>query len=69
MRDFNCVLNMDERIRSPVTIAEIKDFRKCMRECNLQELKSSGAFYTWNNKQEEQHRVYIRIDRVIINTE
>ncbi|XP_075088621.1 uncharacterized protein LOC142170629 [Nicotiana tabacum] len=67
--DINCVLNMDERIGSPIALAKIKDFRKCVGECNLQDLKSSGTFYTWNNKQEGQYRVYNRIDRVIVSIE
>ncbi|XP_059306454.1 uncharacterized protein LOC132057880 [Lycium ferocissimum] len=36
---------------------------------HCEDLKSSGSFYTWNNKQKEGHRVYSRIDRVLINGE
>ncbi|XP_075078439.1 uncharacterized protein LOC142164352 [Nicotiana tabacum] len=32
-------------------------------------MKSSGAFYTWNNKQGGADIVYSRIDRVLINNE
>uniref|UniRef100_A0A0V0HW66 Putative ovule protein n=1 Tax=Solanum chacoense TaxID=4108 RepID=A0A0V0HW66_SOLCH len=35
----------------------------------LCELKSSGAFFTWNNKQGETNQVYSRIDRVLVNEE
>ncbi|XP_060217139.1 uncharacterized protein LOC132644565 [Lycium barbarum] len=45
----------------------IKDFKLCVGECSLQELRSSGAFYTWNNKHDEKSRVYSKIDRVLVN--
>ncbi|XP_019252629.1 PREDICTED: uncharacterized protein LOC109231421 [Nicotiana attenuata] len=67
MGDFNCVLNKEDRVGRPVTMAEIREFRECIGECGLQELRSSGAFYTWNNKQEGEDRVYSRIDRVLVN--
>ncbi|XP_075096182.1 uncharacterized protein LOC142174296 [Nicotiana tabacum] len=69
MRDFNNMLNIDERIGSKVTVAEIKEFRQCVDTCCLQELKSTGAFYTWNNKQSGEDRVMSRIDRVLANFE
>ncbi|XP_075092350.1 uncharacterized protein LOC142172591 [Nicotiana tabacum] len=67
MRDFNCVLNREERIGSKVTMAETRDFRQCIEVCGLKELRSSRAFFTWNNKQGGDSRVYIRIDRVLVN--
>ncbi|XP_019266559.1 PREDICTED: uncharacterized protein LOC109243992 [Nicotiana attenuata] len=51
MGDFNCVLQKEERIGSPVTMAEIRDFKKYVEECELKNLKSTGAFFTWTNKQ------------------
>ncbi|XP_070008393.1 uncharacterized protein [Nicotiana sylvestris] len=65
---FNCVLNRED-MGSQVRMSEIRDFKNCVEECELQEMKSSGAFYTWNNKQRSEDRVYSRIDRVLINTE
>ncbi|XP_074288442.1 uncharacterized protein LOC141613597 [Silene latifolia] len=67
MRDFNNVLHSDERIGSPVTQAEVQGFQDCVDECGLYDLVSSGAFYTWNNKQEGVDRVFSRIDRVMAN--
>ena len=68
MGDFNCVLNRED-MGSQVRMSEIRDFQNCVEECELQEMKSSGAFYTWNNKKRGEDRVYSRIDRVLINTE
>ncbi|XP_059294688.1 uncharacterized protein LOC132047699 [Lycium ferocissimum] len=69
MGDFNNVLNGNERVGSPVTAAETKDFKRCVDICRLQDLKSSGSFYTWNNKHGESTRVYSRIDRALVNGE
>ncbi|KAG5617788.1 hypothetical protein H5410_017612 [Solanum commersonii] len=43
-------------IGRPITLAEIRDFRKCVDDNGLQDLKSTGAFYTWNNKQRGEDR-------------
>ncbi|XP_070021406.1 uncharacterized protein LOC142181303 [Nicotiana tabacum] len=69
MGDFNCILNREERIGSRVTMAKTRDFKQCIEACGLKELRSSGAFFTWNNKQEGDSRVYSRIDKVLVNTE
>ncbi|KAK4733532.1 hypothetical protein R3W88_007793 [Solanum pinnatisectum] len=69
MGDFNCVLNMEERLGRQVILAEVRDFRHCIRVCDLHDMKSSGAFVTWNNKQLGNDRVQSKIDRVLINSE
>lgn len=69
MGDFNCILSTEERMGSLVTMAEIKEFKKCMEECSMQGMISSGAFYTWSNKQPGANRVMSRIDRVLVNFE
>ncbi|XP_016486838.1 uncharacterized protein LOC107807064 [Nicotiana tabacum] len=69
MGDFNCVLHKEERIGSPITMTEIREFKQCVKECTLQDMKSSGAFFTWNNKQGGNDRVYSRINRVLVNNE
>lgn len=48
--DFNYVLNSDERIGSLVSNRETDDFRKCIFECGLCDLKGVGQFFTWSNK-------------------
>ncbi|KAM3267534.1 hypothetical protein P3S67_032290 [Capsicum chacoense] len=67
--DFNCVLNKEERIGRPVTMAEIIDFKVCVGQCGLQDLRSTGSFYTWSNKQQGVARVYSKIYRVLVNDE
>ncbi|KAH0712197.1 hypothetical protein KY285_007799 [Solanum tuberosum] len=56
------ILSSDERLGSPVTPAETKDFRECLDTLQLTPLRSKGCFYSFCNKQELDHRVYSRID-------
>ncbi|XP_016433077.2 uncharacterized protein LOC107759612 [Nicotiana tabacum] len=65
--DFNSVLHKEDRVGSPVTVAEIRDSRQCYDLCYFQELKSAGAYYTWNNKQSGVDRVLRKIDRILAN--
>ncbi|XP_048493649.1 uncharacterized protein LOC125494123 [Beta vulgaris subsp. vulgaris] len=65
--DFNCVLSREERIGNPVRENEMAPFRSCLAQCQLEDIKCSGCFYTWNNKNEGQDRVYSKQDRVLGN--
>ncbi|XP_056691804.1 uncharacterized protein [Spinacia oleracea] len=67
MGDFNCVLNTDERIGSAVRLSELKDFQNCVNSCGLEDAKFTGNFYTWNNKQLGNNRVFSKLDRVLVN--
>ena len=70
MGDFNAISNPNDRIRGlTVTNADIQPMRRMMEECEVEDLKTKGAFYTWNNKQDVDHLIYSRIDRVLINEE
>ncbi|XP_070018230.1 uncharacterized protein [Nicotiana sylvestris] len=64
MGDFNCVLHKEERIGSPVTMAEIRDFKQCVADS----LPDSEVFYRnegtfdycptkirWAEDQKKQH--------------
>lgn len=52
MGDSNNVLNMEERAGSRVMFAEIRDFKQCVKTSH--DLKSSGSYVTWTNKQQER---------------
>lgn len=49
-RGFNCVLNKNERIGDVVRDYEMDPYRRCVARCGLEDIKSVGCFYTWNNK-------------------
>lgn len=68
MGDFNSIMEMEDRIGSPVRLADIKPMRNCMATCKLSQVKTVGRHFTWNNKQEGEARVFSRIDRVLSNT-
>lgn len=42
--DFNNVLHFDERVGSPVTALETRDFKNCIGHCGLLDLKYKGCF-------------------------
>ncbi|XP_074315902.1 uncharacterized protein LOC141652260 [Silene latifolia] len=66
--DFNVILNWNERIGGAiVTNAEIQPLKNLVHDCNLSDLKATGAFYTWTNKHEHGSKVYIRIDTLLCN--
>ncbi|XP_074299195.1 uncharacterized protein LOC141630247 [Silene latifolia] len=68
--DFNSIMNVGERIGgAAVTRAEMAPMRDAVDFCQLQELKVSGSYYTWNNKHEVSSKVYSKLDRVLVNEE
>ncbi|XP_074296366.1 uncharacterized protein LOC141626478 [Silene latifolia] len=67
MGDFNNVLLAGERLGSDVSLAEVKAFQDCVDRCELYDFVTRGAYFTWNNKQEENTRVLSRINRVLAN--
>ncbi|XP_056698158.1 uncharacterized protein [Spinacia oleracea] len=65
--DFNCVLNIDERVGAPVRHQSMVAFRNCVDICGLEDVKAAGHFYTWSNKQAGEAKVFSKIDRVLAN--
>ncbi|KAL9244376.1 hypothetical protein vseg_018157 [Gypsophila vaccaria] len=67
--DFNCVLSINERMGGNVTDAEKEPFKNCVDDCELVDINSIGSFFTWNNKQNPDNRIYSRLDRFLVNKE
>ncbi|XP_021845308.2 uncharacterized protein [Spinacia oleracea] len=65
--DFNCVMASNERIGAPARQAEINDINSCMHVCSMEDVKSVGNMFTWNNKQQGSARVFSKLDRVLAN--
>ncbi|XP_074271460.1 uncharacterized protein LOC141595394 [Silene latifolia] len=55
---WNSIINYHRSINGPWMVTQ---------DCNLVDLKATGAFFTWNNKHETGDKVYSRIDMVLIN--
>lgn len=59
---------MENRVnRNAVTGAEIEDFRKCVEESGLMEIRVVGLEFTWHNNQEGEDIIYYNIDRCFAN--
>ncbi|XP_074266455.1 uncharacterized protein LOC141589728 [Silene latifolia] len=67
--DFNNILHFNERLGGTVIWGELEEFGQCLQYCELVDIQAQGSFYTWNNKQGANTRVYSRIDRFLINHE
>ncbi|XP_074266666.1 uncharacterized protein LOC141589945 [Silene latifolia] len=65
--DFNCVLKSSERLGGLSSDEEMKDFHDCLDYCQMMDSPAAGSYYTWNNNQEPQTRVYSRLNRVLVN--
>ncbi|XP_074299597.1 uncharacterized protein LOC141630732 [Silene latifolia] len=66
--DFNSITETKDRIGGfEVAWTDMALMRSMMSDCQLYDMKASGSYYTWNNKHEDETRVYSRIDRVLMN--
>ncbi|XP_074288635.1 uncharacterized protein LOC141613789 [Silene latifolia] len=65
--DFNTVLCPDERVGGTTKQADMDDFIGCMGIFSMTDIPSTGALYTWNNKQDPTTRIYSRLDRFLVN--
>lgn len=50
---FNNVIHLNERLGFTITLPEVVEFKRCIRECGLNEHTTSGPFYTWSNKKKK----------------
>lgn len=61
--DFNNVLHFGERTGAQlVSTNETMPFKTCLEDCELEDMRSKGRFFTWNNG-----TVYSKIDRALVN--
>ncbi|XP_020262348.1 uncharacterized protein LOC109838308 [Asparagus officinalis] len=66
--DFNTMINNNEKLgRIALTDANTKDFNSFIEDIHLLHLKTLGCFFTWNNKQDHDARVWCRLDRALVN--
>ncbi|XP_062119230.1 uncharacterized protein LOC133832977 [Humulus lupulus] len=49
------------------TAVEVEDSSQWRAKSLLIELRSSGSFFTWSNKQKEGSRIFSKLDRVFVN--
>ncbi|XP_060972340.1 uncharacterized protein LOC133038266 [Cannabis sativa] len=67
MGDFNDILLKEERIGHKVKYYPDIAFANCVEQCRLEDVKATGNFFTWSNKQQGKDRICSKIDRVMAN--
>ncbi|XP_062085726.1 uncharacterized protein LOC133791831 [Humulus lupulus] len=67
--DFNDILATEERVGNRTQGGGTLAFKECIVECKLADVKYLGCFFTWNNKQDKNSRIYSKLDRVMANQE
>uniref|UniRef100_A0A803P5L3 Reverse transcriptase domain-containing protein n=1 Tax=Cannabis sativa TaxID=3483 RepID=A0A803P5L3_CANSA len=67
MGDLNDILAKEERVGQRVRTYPDSEFLSCVNFCKLEDVKASGNFFTWSNKQPGADRIYSKIDRVMAN--
>ncbi|XP_020263344.1 uncharacterized protein LOC109839326 [Asparagus officinalis] len=66
--DFNAITSYDEKIGGvSVSESDIEDFQNFIISSHLLHLKSTGCYFTWNNKQNADTRIWSRLDRCLVN--
>ncbi|XP_020252354.1 uncharacterized protein LOC109829726 [Asparagus officinalis] len=66
--DFIAIMSAEEKLGgTSTTEADTEDLQNFISSSQLLHIKSIGCFYTWNNKQDADTRVWSRIDRILIN--
>uniref|UniRef100_A0A803QNJ9 Reverse transcriptase zinc-binding domain-containing protein n=1 Tax=Cannabis sativa TaxID=3483 RepID=A0A803QNJ9_CANSA len=59
--------SLEERVGKRVKYYPDTDFIECVNYCQLEDVKSTGNFFTWSNKQHGRDRISSKIDRVMAN--
>lgn len=60
-------MTVEERIGAPVRSTKMVDICECMHYCKMEDIKSLGNFYVWNNKHQGTSRAFSKIDRIMAN--
>jgi hypothetical protein len=47
--------------------AQMQQFLDCLEDCQLVDLGFFGTKYTWNNRQQGQHNIRVRLDKAVAN--
>ncbi|XP_062074999.1 uncharacterized protein LOC133779009 [Humulus lupulus] len=64
---FNDILSLEERIGGNKRQRCSGEFKTCVDYCKVEDVKYTGSFFIWNNKQNLDTRVYSKLDRVLAN--
>ncbi|KAK9681700.1 hypothetical protein RND81_10G021200 [Saponaria officinalis] len=66
--DFNVVRDASERISSYApNLSDILAFNACILNCQLEDMHSLGCEFTWTNNQDNEARMWSKLDRGLVN--
>ncbi|XP_050222570.1 uncharacterized protein LOC126672659 [Mercurialis annua] len=66
--DFNAIIKDSERCGGNLAcVNDCEEFKRCLEESKLVELKWRGNMYTWTNNQSGDNRIWRRLDRVMVS--
>ncbi|XP_074305990.1 uncharacterized protein LOC141641218 [Silene latifolia] len=66
--DINYVRSCEERISSdPPQLHAMDEFNQALTTAGLEEIRTQGCWFTWTNKQDQNDRKWMRLDRVLAN--
>lgn len=67
--DFNATLCLEERwVGGGHVQHDNSELSDLFADCELQDMKSTGSYYTWCNNRQGNQRQYCKLDRVLINS-
>lgn len=67
--DFNASFNLEERLSNGDYIHhDNTELTELFSNCELQDLKATGSFYTWCNMRKGSQRQYCKLDRALVNS-
>ncbi|CAI9090075.1 OLC1v1024765C1 [Oldenlandia corymbosa var. corymbosa] len=68
--DFNCLLHSTDRNNSMrVSTKDTRELQDLTMDCHIFDLQYSGEEFTWCNRHTNGPRVYIKLDRVVVNSD
>lgn len=66
--DFNVVRNPNEKVGGNNHWTHCLDeFNDCLYSCELYDLRFTGSYYTWTNRQDSPNFISSKLDRVLVN--
>uniref|UniRef100_A0A7N0VD32 Endonuclease/exonuclease/phosphatase domain-containing protein n=1 Tax=Kalanchoe fedtschenkoi TaxID=63787 RepID=A0A7N0VD32_KALFE len=65
--DFNCLLNIQDKLGSNVFLRDTIELSQFYNACNIFDVPYTGFRFTWSNKREELDRTLCKLDRVACN--
>ncbi|KAF5201511.1 Exo_endo_phos domain-containing protein [Thalictrum thalictroides] len=66
--NFNVCKEINEKLDgSRLHPRDLNDFVTCLDDCGIEDIKATGALYTWSNRHEGIERIMCKLDRSLVN--